>query len=99
MFATIFNIEGNNCLTKINSLAIENKINKTNQQQQQQQQAIQNQSVKEKMESFELVKYCFVVTNLFVFSLYGIIIGIIVIVVWYIKYKRIWSKKFKKIDK
>ena len=35
MFATIFNIEGNNCLTKINSLAIENKINKTNQQQQQ----------------------------------------------------------------
>lgn len=97
IFATILNIEGSNCITKINLVANEHKINKTSQQPQQQ--INQNQSAKENRESFELVQYCFLVTNLFVYSLYGIIIGIIIITVWYMKYKRIWSKKAKKIDK
>ena len=101
IFATILNIEGTNCITKINSsenaatvvAANEQKINKTSQQQQQQ---IVNQSSKEKkIESFKLVQYCFLVTNLYVYSLYGIIIGIIIIVAWYIKYRIIWSKRTK----
>jgi Flp pilus assembly protein TadB len=103
IFATILNIEGTNCITKINSsemaatiAANEQKINKTSQQQQQQQQQIVNQSSKEKkIESFKLVQYCFLVTNLYVYSLYGIIIGIIIIVAWYIKYRIIWSKRTK----
>ncbi len=109
IFATILNIEGTNCITKINSseaamvAANEQKINKTGQQQQQQQQqniANQNQSSKEKkIESFKFVQYCFLVTNLYVYSLYGIIIGIIIIVAWYIKYRIIWSKRTKESGK
>ncbi len=108
IFATILNIEGTNCITKINSsesgctvAANEQKINKTSQQQQQQQQIVnQNQSSKEKkIESFKLVQYCFLVTNLYVYSLYGIIIGIIIIVAWYIKYRIIWSKRTKESGK
>jgi len=97
------NIEGNNCLTKINSLINEQKMNKTGggfqQQLQQQQQLMQNQSERETRESFEIMRYCFLVTNLYVYSLFGIIIGMIIIVAWYIKYKKIWSRGFKKIDK
>jgi hypothetical protein len=108
IFATILNIEGSSCLTKINSLINEQKMNKTGggfqhqlqqQQQQQQQQQMQNQSESEARESFELMRHCFLVTNLYVYSLFGIIIGVIIIVVWYIKYKKIWSNRFKKIDK
>lgn len=102
IFATILNIEGTNCITKINSseaamvAANEQKINKTGQQQQQQNIVNQNQSSKEKkIESFKFVQYCFLVTNLYVYSLYGIIIGIIIIVAWYIKYRIIWSKRTK----
>ena len=101
IFATILNIEGSNCINKINSAAPANeqKINKTSQQQQQQI-VNQNQSDKEKkIESFKLVQYCFLVTNLYVYSLYGIIIGIIIIVAWYIKYRIIWSKRIKELDK
>jgi hypothetical protein len=104
IFATILNIEGTNCITKINSseaavAANEQKINKTSQQQQQNI-VNQNQSSKEKkIESFKLVQYCFLVTNLYVYSLYGIIIGIIIIVAWYIKYRIIWSKSTKESGK
>jgi hypothetical protein len=102
IFATILNIEGSNCLNKMNSLTNEpqKKINKTDQQQiQPQNQVNQNQSDRVKKESFELLQYCFLVTNLFVYSLYGIIIGVIIIIAWYLKYKRIWNKNIKKIDK
>ena len=107
IFAIILNIEGSSCLTKINSLINEQKMNKTGesfqhqlqQQQQQQQQQMQNQSEMETRKSFELMRHCFLVTNLYVYSLFGIIIGVIIIVVWYIKYKKIWSNRFKKIDK
>jgi hypothetical protein len=106
IFATILNIEGTNCITKINSSEMaatiatnEQKINKTSQQQQQQI-VNQNQSSKEKkIESFKLVQYCFLITNLYVYSLYGIIIGIIIIVAWYIKYRIIWSKRTKELGK
>jgi hypothetical protein len=99
IFATILNIEASNCITKINSSAPANeqKISKTSQQQQI---VNQNQSDKEKkIESFKLVQYCFLITNLYVYSLYGIIIGIIIIVAWYIKYRIIWSKKIKELGK
>jgi hypothetical protein len=102
LFAGILNFEGSNCITKINSLTNELKINKSGQQKQQIipiQQLYKNQSEKEKKESFALVQHCFLITNLYVYSLYGITIGMIIIVVWYIKYKRIWSRKIKKIDK
>jgi hypothetical protein len=56
----------------------------TPQQQQQQQQ-----------QSYELRKYCFLVTNLYVYSLFGVIIGFIVLVLWYVRYKKIWSGKKK----
>jgi predicted PurR-regulated permease PerM len=101
IFATILNIEGSNCLNKINSLGNESqqKINKTDQQIQPQKQVNQNQIERAKNESFELLQYCFLVTNLFIYSLYGIIIGVIIIIVWYLKYNRIWSRNIKKIDK
>lgn len=109
ILAAILNIESNSCVTKINSLVNELK-NKTGQQQHQQlpqqqqkqitsQQAFENQSEKEKRDSFALVQHCFLITNLYVYSLYGIIIGVIIIIIWYIKYKSIWSKGIKKIDK
>ena len=101
IFATILNIEGSNCLIKINSLINEQKTNKTGGsfQYQLQQQQMQNQSERESRESFEIIRYCFLVTNLYVYSLFGIIIGIVIIGVWYTKYKKIWSNRFKKIDK
>jgi hypothetical protein len=77
-------------------------MNKTGgifQQQLQQQQQMQNQSERETRESFEIMRHCFLVTNLYVYSLFGVIIGIIIIVAWYIKYKKIWSSGFKEIDK
>jgi hypothetical protein len=42
-------------------------------------------------QSYELRKYCFLVTNLYVYSLFGVIIGFIVLVLWYVRYKKIWS--------
>ena len=104
ILAAILNIESNSCVTKINSLVNELK-NKTGQQLPQQQkqltpqQAFENQSEKEKRDSFALVQHCFLITNLYVYTLYGIIIGVIIIIIWYIKYKSIWSKGIKKIDK
>ena len=46
-------------------------------------------------QSYELRKYCFLVTNLYVYSLFGIIIGFIILVLWYMRYKKIWSGKKK----
>ncbi len=42
-------------------------------------------------ESYELRKYCFLVTNMYVYSLFGVIIGFILLVILYIRYKRIWA--------
>lgn len=50
-------------------------------------------------ESFELRRYCFVVTNLYVYSLFGVTIGVVILAFWYIKYKKIWSRKTNSLDK
>ncbi len=97
VFAVILNIEGSNCLSKINSLVNEQELNRTGQTQTQQQEQIESQqNEKEIRESVGLINYCFLVTNLYVYSLFGIIIGIIVIVIWYIKYKNIWNNIIKR---
>jgi flagellar motor protein MotB len=76
------------------------------QQQQQQQQQPQPQGEQQDTEaqsqeeeeelmqqSYDLRKYCFLVTNLYVYSLFGIVIGFIILVLWYMRYKKIWSGK------
>jgi predicted PurR-regulated permease PerM len=74
------------------------------QQQQSQQQQLQEDSQSQEtltqqqlqqQQSYELRKYCFLVTNLYVYSLFGVIIGFIVLVLWYVRYKKIWSGKKK----
>jgi hypothetical protein len=48
-------------------------------------------------ESLEgLASYCFFVTNSYVYSLFGIVIGALIITVWYRKYRNIWYTKYKK---
>jgi len=98
IFAVILNIEGSNCISKINSLINEQELNKTGQTQTQQQQSEsqQNENENKIRESYGLINYCFLVTNLYVYSLFGIIIGIIIIAIWYMKYKKIWSNIIKR---
>jgi hypothetical protein len=124
VFAIILNVEGSNCITKINSSLLisnssneEGDVNNNNdfrnqgaqvqqqpqqqqpqqQQPQQQQQDVDTQSQEALMQqSYELRKYCFLVTNLYVYSLFGIIIGFIILVLWFMRYKKIWS--WKKAD-
>ncbi|MDN5845725.1 MAG: hypothetical protein L0H53_05555 [Candidatus Nitrosocosmicus sp.] len=63
-------------------------------QLQQQQEASDTQSQEALMQqSYELRKYCFLVTNLYVYSLFGVVIGFIIFVLWYMRYKKIWSGK------
>jgi hypothetical protein len=40
--------------------------------------------------------YCFFITNSYVYSLFGVLIGAIIIIVWYLKYRNIWQTKFEK---
>jgi len=66
-------------------------------QEQEQQLDSNTQSQEELMQqSYDLRKYCFLVTNLYVYSLFGIIIGFIILVLWYMRYKKIWSGKKNK---
>jgi hypothetical protein len=59
-----------------------------------QEQDANTQSQDELMQqSYDLRKYCFLVTNLYVYCLFGIIIGFIILVLWYMRYKKIWSGK------
>lgn len=45
----------------------------------------------------ELLKgNCFFITNTYVYSLFGLIIGALIIVVWYFKYRNVWGTKFDK---
>jgi hypothetical protein len=114
VFAIILNVEGSNCITKINSSLLisnssneEGDVNNNNdlrnqgaqvqQLPQQPQQDVDTQSQEALMQqSYELRKYCFLVTNLYVYSLFGIIIGFIILVLWFMRYKKIWS--WKKAD-
>lgn len=106
ILAVYLNIEGTNCIREINSLAlqqnssVEYNINNVNsqrnssgfsrldEQQQEQDRQLQHAMLQQ---SYELRKHCFLVTNLYVYSLFGIIIGFIVLVIWYTRYKRIWT--------
>ena len=106
IFAVYLNIEGTNCIREINSLALqqnssaEDNANNANSQknssgfssldEHQQEQDRQLQDIM-LQQSYELRKHCFLVTNLYVYSLFGIIIGFIVLAIWYTRYKRIWT--------
>lgn len=106
IFAVYLNIEGTNCIREINSLAlqqnssVEDNTNNANSQRNisgfsrlDEQQQEQDRQLQDTMlqQSYELRKHCFLVTNLYVYSLFGIIIGFIVLVIWYTRYKRIWT--------
>lgn len=77
---------------KINNNNNDNERNTTGLglDQQQQAQDKQTQSAMQQ-QSYELRKHCFLVTNLYVYSLFGIVIGFIILVIWYTRYKQIWS--------
>lgn len=78
---------------------LRNNTGFSNQFQQQVEERRQQQAEQESMqaqealiqESYELRKYCFLVTNMYVYSLFGVVIGFILLVIWYIRYKRIWD--------
>jgi hypothetical protein len=44
----------------------------------------------------QLKGYCFFITNAYVYSLFGLIIGLLIIIVWYSKYRNVWRTKFDK---
>lgn len=102
IFAVYLNIEGSNCLRQINTLALQqnnliedNKVannnssfSKLNQQQQEENKNTQDTMLQQ---SYELRKHCFLITNLYVYSLFGVIIGFILLVIWYTRYKKIWT--------
>ncbi len=78
--------------------AEENQQLRQQQQQQGEQQQdaatdTQSQEALIEQQSYELRKYCFLVTNLYVYSLFGVVIGFIILVLWYVRYKKIWSGK------
>ncbi|HXT85020.1 MAG TPA: hypothetical protein VN704_11950 [Verrucomicrobiae bacterium] len=98
IFAVLLNFDGNNCTSKLYYMdqkqqQLQQKSNMTNQQIQHHP---QSKNDKENIESFKLMQHCFLITNLFIYSIYGIIIGIIIIIVWYIKFKRLWGKNLEK---
>jgi hypothetical protein len=39
---------------------------------------------------------CFFITNSYVYSLFALIIGSLIIIVWYSKYRNVWRTKFDK---
>ncbi|MDF0680426.1 MAG: hypothetical protein P0116_05615 [Candidatus Nitrosocosmicus sp.] len=66
-------------------------------QEQEQEQDSNTQSQEGLMQqSYDLRKYCFLVTNLYVYSLFGVVIGFIILVLWYMRYKKIWAGKKNK---
>jgi hypothetical protein len=51
----------------------------------------------EKSQQLEQLKgNCFFITNSYVYSLFGLIIGALIIIVWYSKYRNVWRIKFDK---
>jgi len=107
--AIVLNLEGVNCINQINT-AIKNHytLNKTTDSQNTSpiqnlklQEPLKNATLDKKFltDTYELRKHCFIVTNLYVYSLFGIIIGFILIAIWYSRFKGIWFNKSKKISK
>jgi hypothetical protein len=56
----------------------------------------QNASVEDNQELEQLRGNCFFITNSYFYSLFGVIIGSMIIIVWYSKYRNIWRSKFDK---
>ncbi|WP_148686388.1 hypothetical protein [Candidatus Nitrosocosmicus hydrocola] len=76
-----------------NNTGFSNQFQQQVEERRQQQIEQENRQAQEELiqESYELRKYCFLVTNMYVYSLFGVIIGFILLVIWYIRYKRIWA--------
>lgn len=76
-----------------NNTGFSNQFQQQVEERRQQQTEQENRLAQEELiqESYELRKYCFLVTNMYVYSLFGVIIGFILLVIWYIRYKRIWA--------
>lgn len=76
-----------------NNTGFSNQFQQQVEERRQQQTEQENRQAQEALiqESYELRKYCFLVTNMYVYSLFGVIIGFILLVIWYIRYKRIWA--------
>ena len=87
-------IAGDPQASQRNDTGFSNQFQQQVEERRQQQQIEQeNRQAQDAMlqESYELRKYCFLVTNMYVYSLFGVIIGFILLVIWYVRYKRIWS--------
>ncbi len=95
------NNEEQNNNSEFSNQQAERQLQPLIQQQQQQEEVSQSQETliqqqqQQQQQSYELLKYCFLVTNLYVYSLFGVIIGCIILVLWYVRYKKIWSGRKK----
>ena len=56
----------------------------------------QNASLEDNQELEQLRGTCFFITNSYFYSIFGVIIGSMIIIVWYSKYRNIWRSKFDK---
>lgn len=76
-----------------NDTGFSNQFQQQVEERRQQQLEQENRQAQDAMlqESYELRKYCFLVTNMYVYSLFGVIIGFILLVIWYLRYKQIWA--------
>ena len=76
-----------------NDTGFSNQFQQQVEERRQQQLEQENRLAEDAMlqESYELRKYCFLVTNMYVYSLFGVIIGFILLVIWYLRYKQIWA--------
>ena len=88
------NEEGSNNSDFGNQQAEEQQLQQQIEENSQSQETLIQQQ-QQQQQSYELRKYCFLVTNLYVYSLFGVIIGFILLVLWYMRYKKIWSGKKK----
>ena len=86
-------ISGDSQADQINDTGFSNQFQQQVEERSQQQLEDENRQAQDVLlqESYELRKYCFLVTNMYVYSLFGVIIGFILLVIWYIRYKKIWA--------
>jgi hypothetical protein len=89
--------DGENQVNQRNDTGFSNQFRQQVEERRQQQQQSEQESSQAQdallQESYELRKYCFLITNMYVYSLFGVIIGFILLVIWYIRYKQIWAWK------
>jgi hypothetical protein len=57
---------------------------------------MQNLGLENDKELEQLRGTCFFITNSYFYSLFGLIIGSMIIIVWYSKYRNVWRSKFDK---